>query len=211
MGKKVRVPPRVRVRSCPGRSARGTPAAYGGRHRRFAGRLFLLPGTGGCGFIQSSAEAEFGRWVPSPRLVAAALRQRRFRHVLGPEGSGRLHGGLRHRGGGSGVRGLGIPLTPSWVPHRGHACGAGFFHLCAVGFTGDAARAVLSPGPDARHHGQYVPEGPVFGWFLLVTTHLALYSFSCRQAQMLGISAGMGTEGQLCASWQWHVQGWYCL
>ena len=27
--------------------------------------------------------------------------------------------------------------------------------------------------------------------YLLVTTHLALYSFSCRQAQMLGISAGM--------------------
>ena len=27
--------------------------------------------------------------------------------------------------------------------------------------------------------------------YLLVTTHLALYSFSCRQAQTLGISAGM--------------------
>ena len=110
---------------------------------------------------------------------------------------------LQHRGG------LWV-VTPSWVPYRALACVAGFFHLCEVGFTGDAARAVfpsLSSGPDVRHHGRYVPsfsagpdarprgryvpEGVVLGWFLLVTTHLALYSFSCRQAQMLGISAGM--------------------
>ena len=37
-----------------------TPAAYGVRHR-FAGRLFIPPGPGDCGFIESSAEAEFGR------------------------------------------------------------------------------------------------------------------------------------------------------
>ena len=33
-------------------------------------------------------------WVPSPRLVAGALRRRRVRDVLCPEWSGRLHGGL---------------------------------------------------------------------------------------------------------------------
>ena len=37
-----------------------TPAAYRARHRRFAGRLFVLPDSRGCGFIESSAEAEFG-------------------------------------------------------------------------------------------------------------------------------------------------------
>ena len=37
-----------------------TPAAYRARHRRFAGRLFILPESRGCGFIESSAEAEFG-------------------------------------------------------------------------------------------------------------------------------------------------------
>ena len=42
-------------------------------------------------------------------LVAGALRRRRVRDVLCPDGSGRLHGGLRHRGGGSGMRGLASP------------------------------------------------------------------------------------------------------
>ena len=38
-----------------------TTAQGRARHRRFAGRLFILPGPGGCGFTESSAEAEFGR------------------------------------------------------------------------------------------------------------------------------------------------------
>ena len=48
-------------------------------------------------------------WVSGACLVAGALRRRRVRNVLCPDGSRRLHGGLRHRGGGSGVRGLASP------------------------------------------------------------------------------------------------------
>ena len=58
---------------------------------------------------------------------------------------------------------------------------------------------------DARHHGRYVPHGqlcceeaaPVVDAglactrLLLLVFHLALCSFSCRQAKVLGISAGM--------------------
>ena len=58
---------------------------------------------------------------------------------------------------------------------------------------------------DARHHGWYVPYGqlccgeatPVVDaglactMLLLLVFHLALCSFSCRQAKVLGISAGM--------------------
>ena len=44
--------------SVPGQSSSARGRA---RHRRFAGRLFILLGPSGCGFIESSAEAEFGR------------------------------------------------------------------------------------------------------------------------------------------------------
>ena len=48
-------------------------------------------------------------WLSGACLVAGALRRTRGRDVLCPDGSGRHHGGLRHRGGGSGVRGLASP------------------------------------------------------------------------------------------------------
>ena len=41
--------------SVPGQSSTGRAD-----HRRFVGPLFILPGSRGCGFIESSAEAEFG-------------------------------------------------------------------------------------------------------------------------------------------------------
>ena len=43
--------------SVPGQSSSARGRA---RHRRFVGRLFILPGSRGCSFIESSAEAEFG-------------------------------------------------------------------------------------------------------------------------------------------------------
>ena len=41
-------------------SGQSSTARGRARHRRFAGRLFILPDSRGCGFIESSAEAEFG-------------------------------------------------------------------------------------------------------------------------------------------------------
>ena len=60
------------------------------RHRRFAGRLFIPPGPGGCGFIEYSAEAEFGRaasgGIRDPVSLARTLCRRRFRDLQGLDG-----------------------------------------------------------------------------------------------------------------------------
>ena len=65
-------------------------------------------------------------WVSRACLVAGALRRRRVRNVLCPDGSRRLHGGLRHRGGGSGVRGFASPHpilgAISWARGGGRIC-----------------------------------------------------------------------------------------
>ena len=58
----------------------------------------------------------------------------------------------------------------------------------------------LSPGPDARHHGWYVPEGHVRSWLVLLVTLLALCCLRCRQAQMIGIMAGMAQKDSYAAT-----------
>ena len=69
--------------SVPGQS---TTARGRARHRQFVGRLFILPEPEGCGFIESSAEAESGRAAFGgfrvPISWQEALRRRLVRDVL---------------------------------------------------------------------------------------------------------------------------------
>ena len=92
--------------SVPGQSSTARGRA---RRRRFAGRLFIPPCAAGCGFIDSDAVAEFGDAAFGGLRVPVSWQGHFARDVLCPDGSGRLHGGLRHRGGRSGVTGLPSP------------------------------------------------------------------------------------------------------
>ena len=56
--------------------------------------------------------------------------------------------------------------------------GSGMFVLLAL------CSLLSLSGPDARHHGWFVPEGQFFSWLvLLVILHLALCFLPCCQAQ----------------------------
>ena len=69
----------------------------------------LLGASSCCLRQQGVASSTPTRWPSSVMLRLVALGCTRGRDVLCPDGSRRLHGGLRHRGGGSGVRGLASP------------------------------------------------------------------------------------------------------
>ena len=102
-------------------SGQSSTARGRARHRRFAGRLFILPGPGSCGFIESSAEAEFGRAAFGGFRVPVSWQghfavDTSVTFVLCADGSGpaswRPTTSRRWVGG----EGAWHPLTPSWVP-----------------------------------------------------------------------------------------------
>ena len=86
--------------------------------------------------------------------------------------------------------------------------------MCYAGFAGyDEPRVMVPSVVDARHHGRYEPEGQhsscarhrfqqwhVQGWFFLVL-RLAVCSLLYRQAQMLGILAGMFQKNTYAVGW----------
>ena len=85
---------------------------------------------------------------------------------------------LRHRG----------PFRPDGQLRGEMSRSSSFFflqwHVQDWYFWLDTPFPTVVAGPDARHHGRYVPEGLLRVWLVsLVTLHLALCFFPCCQAQ----------------------------